>query len=89
MNKYFYNVYLLILLSINVIGQDYKLLETGAILIDSTSPWCSAPNEYSTAELQGDHPQSACYDKPFVYGKWFKFQAINTLTEIKVKVGAN
>ena len=87
MNKYFYSVYLLILLSVNVIGQDYKLIETEATLLDSTSPWCSFPDEYSSAELIGNQPKSSCYDKPFVYGKWFKFKATNTLTEIKVKVG--
>ena len=87
MNKYFYCVYILILLSINVIAQDHKLIETEATLLGSTSAWCSAPNEYSTAELIGEQPKSSCYDKPFVYGKWFKFQATNTLTEIKVKVG--
>ena len=88
MNKWFYSFYVLLLLSINCIGQDYKLIETEATLLGSTSAWCSTPDEYSTAELLVDQPQSSCYDKPFVYGKWFKFQATNTLTEIKVKVGA-
>ena len=86
MNKWFSCFFVLLLLSINCIGQNYKLIETGAILLDSISPWCSAPDEYSTAELKGNQPISSCYDKPFVYGKWFKFKAVNTLTEIKVKV---
>ena len=79
MNKWFYSFYVLLLLSINCIGQDYKLIETEATLLGSTSAWCSTPDEYSTAELLVDQPQSSCYDKPFVYGKWFKFQATNTL----------
>lgn len=88
MNKWFYSFYVLLLLSINCIGQDYKLIETEAHLLDSTSAWCPILKEYSTTKLQGDQPQSSCYDKPFIYGKWFKFQATSALTEIKVKVGA-
>ena len=76
MNKWFSCFFVLLLLSINCIGQNYKLIETGAILLDSISPWCSAPDEYSTAELKGNQPISSCYDKPFVYGKWFKFKAV-------------
>jgi len=88
MNKWFFSFYVLLLLSINCIGQGYKLIETEAHLLDSTSAWCSILKEYSTTKLQGGQPQSSCYDKSFIYGKWFKFQATSALTEIKVKVGA-
>ena len=69
------------------VGQDFQNIKDEATLLGSTRYWCSFPDDYSTTELTGNQPQSSCYDKLFVYGKWFKFQATESLAEIKVKIG--
>lgn len=54
--------------------------------LGTTTNWCSAAEQFSTSELEFNQPFGSCYDKSFMYGKWFKFLATSNNIEIKVKV---
>jgi outer membrane protein OmpA-like peptidoglycan-associated protein len=56
-----------------------------AVSISNIKNYESKNQEFVTAELKEEQPLGGtCYDKPFTYGKWFKFQA--TTAEIETSV---